>query len=81
MTIYPEALKDHLGRPVTTVCRCWRLTRDDGEEMGFTDHDLPLTVARSLGLPDTAAHPREPTHHAGLYLMASRGARLAARIA
>jgi hypothetical protein len=37
---------------------------------------LPLAVARELGLPDTSAHPGEITHHAGLYFMASRGARL-----
>ena len=34
------------------------------------------TAAR-LGLPATAAHPQAPTHHMGLYVMASRGAVLA----
>lgn len=43
-------------------------------EPGCATYNLPLDLARSLGLPDTAAHPREPTHHAGLYFMASRGA-------
>jgi nicotinamidase-related amidase len=46
-------------------------------EPGCATYDLPLEVARSLGLPDTAAHPHGPTHHAGLYFMASRGAVLA----
>lgn len=49
-------------------------------ERGCATYDLPLEVARQLGLPDTAAHPREQTHHAGLYFMASRGALLADRL-
>lgn len=49
-------------------------------ERGCATYDLPLEVARKLGLPDTAAHPREQTHHAGLYFMASRGALLADRL-
>lgn len=43
-------------------------------EPGCATYDLPLEVARSLGLPDTAAHPQGPAHHMGLYMMASRGA-------
>lgn len=49
-------------------------------ERGCATYDLPLEVARKLGLPDTAAHPRAQTHHAGLYFMASRGALLASRL-
>lgn len=45
-------------------------------EPACATYDLPLETARMLGLPDTAAHPREVSHHAGLYFMASRGARL-----
>ena len=43
-------------------------------EPGCATYDLPLEVARELGLPDTAAHPQAATHHMGLYLMASSGA-------
>ena len=32
----------HLQTGITTVCRCWALTRRDGVVMGFTDHDGPL---------------------------------------
>jgi uncharacterized phage protein (TIGR02218 family) len=32
-------LAAHLAGGVTTLCRCWRLTRKDGVVMGFTDHD------------------------------------------
>lgn len=44
MTGYPQALLDHLGREVTTVCHCWRLVRRDGHVAGYTDHDRALTV-------------------------------------
>ncbi len=46
-------------------------------EPGCATYDLPPSVADSLGLPATASHPREVTHHMGLYFMASRGAILA----
>ncbi|MGF1641143.1 MAG: isochorismatase family protein [Rhodospirillales bacterium] len=49
-------------------------------EPGCATYDLPRDTALSLGLPETAAHPQQPTHHVGLYLMASRGARLASAI-
>ena len=37
------ALLTHLQTGLTTVCRCWALTRKDGTVMGFTDHDGPLS--------------------------------------
>ncbi|MCO5063112.1 MAG: DUF2163 domain-containing protein [Rhizobiaceae bacterium] len=37
-------LNEHLAGALTTVCRCWRLTRKDGTVLGFTDHDMPITV-------------------------------------
>ena len=43
---------------------------------GCATYDLPRAVATGLGLPETAAHPQQPTHYLGLYFMASRGARL-----
>jgi len=39
----PLGLRQHLAGGVTTVCRCWRLTRQDGVVLGFTDHDRALT--------------------------------------
>lgn len=38
-----EALYQHLGGGITTVCHCWLVTRKDGETYGFTDHDRDLT--------------------------------------
>jgi hypothetical protein len=50
-------------------------------EPACATYDLPLAVARDLGLTDTAAHPQQPAHHIGLYVMASRGALLAGELA
>jgi uncharacterized phage protein (TIGR02218 family) len=35
-------LQDHLDTGATTLCWCWRITRNDGEKFGFTDHDRDL---------------------------------------
>jgi len=47
---------------------------------GCATYDLPRETASGLGLPETAAHPQQPTHYLGLYFMASRGAILADRV-
>lgn len=36
------SLIDHLATGTTTIARAWALTRDDGVELGFTDHDRDL---------------------------------------
>jgi nicotinamidase-related amidase len=43
-------------------------------------YDLPKEVAAKLGLPETAAHPQDLTHHMGLYFMASRGAEIVGEV-
>jgi uncharacterized phage protein (TIGR02218 family) len=40
----PTALQTKLDSGVTTLARCWKLTRRDGVVMGFTDHDRDLVV-------------------------------------
>ena len=62
MRAIPEALAAHLAQGVTTLCRCWSLTRRDGVVLGFTDHDANLvfegvTFATATGLEaaETAA--------------------------
>ena len=35
-------LHAHLATGLTTVARCWALTRSDGLRLGFTDHDCDL---------------------------------------
>lgn len=49
-------------------------------EPACATYDLPKSVALSLGLPATAAHPKAITHHAGLYFMAARGALLISNV-
>ncbi|MCB2129003.1 MAG: DUF2163 domain-containing protein [Rhodobacteraceae bacterium] len=39
---YPQTLKDHLAGGVTTLARCFSVTRRDGVVLGFTDHDRDL---------------------------------------
>jgi uncharacterized phage protein (TIGR02218 family) len=36
----PAGLQSHLDS--TTLCWCWRITRNDGVDFGFTDHDRDL---------------------------------------
>jgi uncharacterized phage protein (TIGR02218 family) len=45
MRTIPPALADHLDGGVTTLARCWKLTRRDGTSFGFTDHDRDLAFA------------------------------------
>lgn len=41
-------LADHLSSGTTTLCRCWLVTRRDGQKFGFTDHDRPLSFAGAV---------------------------------
>lgn len=43
-------------------------------------YDLPREAVEHLGLPESACHPQDLTHHLGLYFMASRGAEIAAEV-
>lgn len=51
-TLHP-GLQAHLEGDVTTVCMVWIVTRADGERLGFTDHDRPLTVRGVTCEPET----------------------------
>jgi uncharacterized phage protein (TIGR02218 family) len=66
VTIYPEALAEHLAREITTACHCWRLARADGVVSGFTDHDRPLTVDGTLFEPETGFSASEARDTLGL---------------
>ncbi|MEG6510088.1 DUF2163 domain-containing protein [Methyloligella sp. 2.7D] len=43
MRVLPAGLQAHLDSGATTLCTCWRLTRNDGTVLGFTDHDHDLS--------------------------------------
>ncbi|MFC7053811.1 DUF2163 domain-containing protein [Hansschlegelia quercus] len=56
----PPALAASLASGVTTLARCWRLTRRDGATLGFTDHDEDLafdgvTYRAATGMTASAA--------------------------
>jgi uncharacterized phage protein (TIGR02218 family) len=42
MKLLPSALQSHLATGATTLAWCWRVTRNDGTGLGFTDHDRDL---------------------------------------
>lgn len=42
MTGMDEKFQAHIATGLTTLCRCWAITRRDGVELGFTDHDVAL---------------------------------------
>jgi len=46
-------LQTHLDSGTTTLAWCWRLTRNDGEVFGFTDHDLSLTFDGTTFEPES----------------------------
>ena len=41
-------LQAKLDSGATTLCRCWLLTRKDGQTFAFTDHDRDLDFAGNL---------------------------------
>jgi uncharacterized phage protein (TIGR02218 family) len=42
MKLLPPAVQAHLATGTTTLAWCWRITRNDGTRLGFTDHDRDL---------------------------------------
>jgi uncharacterized phage protein (TIGR02218 family) len=44
MRTIPPALQAKLDSGVTTLARCWRIERHDGEVLGFTDHDNDIVL-------------------------------------
>ena len=62
----PPGLQAKLDSGVTTLARCWIITRRDGITMGFTDHDTDLTVAGTLCHARTGLTASEATARLGL---------------
>lgn len=59
------ALGAHLAGGVTTLARCWALTRLDGLVQGFTDHDRDLTFDGITFLAQTGLEAAEVTSELG----------------
>ena len=43
MRIISPQLEAHFESGLTTLATCWKITRQDGAELGFTDHDASIT--------------------------------------
>src|SRR3954453_6531406 len=59
----PSALQAKLDSGITTLARCWKLSRRDGVVMGFTDHDRDLVIdgvscRAGIGFPAAEATSR-----------------------
>ncbi len=61
-----EALQAHLEGGLTTVCRCWAVTRRDGAVLGFTDHDSTLVFGGVKYLANTGLTARAFEQTTGL---------------
>jgi uncharacterized phage protein (TIGR02218 family) len=59
-------LQAKLNSGVTTLCRCWRITRRDGVVLGFTDHDEDVTLGALTCRADTGFAGSEATARLGL---------------
>jgi uncharacterized phage protein (TIGR02218 family) len=66
VSIYPEALAEHLAGTVTTLCHCWRLARKDGIVSGYTDHDRRLEVDGVAFEPESGFSASEARDTLGL---------------
>ena len=47
------AMQNHLNQEVTSLATCWRVTRTDGREFFFTDHDVDITFDGNTYLAET----------------------------
>jgi uncharacterized phage protein (TIGR02218 family) len=48
MKSLPPVLQAHLATGTTTLAWCWRVARNDGTRLGFTDHDRDLAFDGTL---------------------------------
>jgi uncharacterized phage protein (TIGR02218 family) len=66
-----SALQDKLDSGVTTLCRCWILTRRDGIKQGFTDHDEDIQLGGVTCRAGTGLAGSEVTAQSGLAVTAA----------
>jgi uncharacterized phage protein (TIGR02218 family) len=71
MRTIPASLKAKLDSGVTTLCRCWVLTRRDGITLGFTDHDEDIVLGEVLCRAGTGLSASEATQQLGLAVPAT----------
>ncbi|HWK97658.1 MAG TPA: DUF2163 domain-containing protein [Pseudolabrys sp.] len=66
MRSIPPALQEKLSSGVTTLCRCWIVTRRDGLVQGFTDHDEDVVVGGTACRAGTGLTGSEVAQKQGL---------------
>ncbi|MEW2913331.1 DUF2163 domain-containing protein [Leisingera sp. JC11] len=66
MNSFSNELHEHLQSGITTVCRCWALTRRDGAVLGFTDHDCVLSFDGVAFQPGSGLTARAVSQATGL---------------
>jgi uncharacterized phage protein (TIGR02218 family) len=66
MRSIPTALQTKLDSGVTTLCRCWRVTRRDSVVLGFTDHDEDITLEGVVCRANSGLTASEATQLLGL---------------
>jgi len=71
MRAIPSALQAKLDSGITTLCRCWVLTRRDGIKQGFTDHDEDILLDGVVCRAGTGLSASEATAQSGLAVTAS----------
>lgn len=65
MKTVPADFAAHLSGAATTLCQCWRLTLNDGTQLGFTDHDRDLSFEGTLFEAASGLSASEATGEAG----------------
>src|SRR4051812_31509585 len=66
MRSIPPALQAKLDSGVTTLARCWIVTRRDGVAQGFTEHDEDIVVDGVTCRAGTGLSASEATQQLGL---------------
>ncbi|MBI3433526.1 MAG: DUF2163 domain-containing protein [Proteobacteria bacterium] len=62
----PAALQAKLDSGVTTLCRCWIMTRRDGVTQGFTDHDEDVVLGAVVSRAASGLDASEASQRFGL---------------
>lgn len=66
MKTLPAGLQAHLDTGATTLAWCWRLTRTDGVQLGFTDHDRAVSFDGTVFEADSGFTASEVASSVGL---------------
>jgi uncharacterized phage protein (TIGR02218 family) len=66
MRTIPAALQAKLNSGITTLCRCWRITRRDAVVQGFTDHDSDVLLDGFTCRANTGLNGSEASARLGL---------------